>query len=296
MICPVPIPRCATTLPRLSVLHPRRGCGSVVRRTALPATTPRLACRRNGGPSPGTSPSGAAPSASGMRSGRRRPKPATSFASDTTGGTLPDQPLKPTIPTSITTHLRVPLSPTHRLVHAHVRVGKHCTSRVQRRVHEGAPGQFPACSHVPGAGSLPQRVLRLAAASALGAGAAGRCAQGPDKGDLERERQNLRRPADPRGAVGGGLAGEPQAGGAPDAGVRHRGRGRAGASRRARRRGTRRPGPHRTWSSGTSQPRDPTGCGWPTSRTCPPGRAGCTSPWCSTRGAGGSSAGRWRRT
>ena len=37
-------------------------------------------------------------------------------------------------------------------------------------VHEGAPGHLPACGHVPGAGSLLQRVLRLAAASALGGG------------------------------------------------------------------------------------------------------------------------------
>ena len=39
-------------------------------------------------------------------------------------------------------------------------------------VHEGEPGQLSAGSHVPGTGSLPQRVLRLAQASALGAGAA----------------------------------------------------------------------------------------------------------------------------
>jgi len=41
-------------------------------------------------------------------------------------------------------------------------------------VHEGEPGRVPACGHVPGTGSLPQRVLRLAEASALGAGAARR--------------------------------------------------------------------------------------------------------------------------
>ena len=72
MICPVPIPRCTTALPQLSVLYPRRARGSIVRRTALPATAPRLAWRRNGEPSSGTSPSGPASPTSGMRSGRRR--------------------------------------------------------------------------------------------------------------------------------------------------------------------------------------------------------------------------------
>jgi hypothetical protein len=41
---------------------------------------------------------------------------------------------------------------------------------------------------------------------------------------------------------------------------------------------TRPPYQHRTWSSGTSCRQGRTGCGWPTSPSSVPARAGCTSP------------------
>ena len=119
--------------------------------------------------------------------------------------------------------------------------------------------------------------------------------QGPDHGDLARERRDVRQPPDPRGAACRGRAGGPEARGAPDEGAGHRGRDAQALQDGHDEAG--RPSPARagTWCSGTFRPMAPTSCGWPTSRTCPPGRAGCTSRWCSTPGAGGSSAGPWRR-
>ena len=114
-------------------------------------------------------------------------------------------------------------------------------------VHEGVPGRVPACGHVPGAGSLPQRVLRLAEPSALGASGARHRAQSQDQGDLARQRRDLRLPADPRGALGRRRACEPEASGTPDEGAGHQGRDAQALSRRARRRGTPRPSPRRTW-------------------------------------------------
>ncbi len=78
--------------------------------------------------------------------------------------------------------------------------------------------------------------------------------------------------------------------------------GLAGVSRRrgtrtaTRRDATRRPGRRRTWWSATSRPRSRTSSGWRTSPTSRPGRASSTWPWCWTRSAAASSAGRWPTT
>jgi hypothetical protein len=55
---------------------------------------------------------------------------------------------------------------------------------------------------------------------------------------------------------------------------------------------TPRPRPHRTWSTVTSRPTRPTGCGLRISRASPPGRARCGWPACGTRSRGGWWAGR----
>ena len=77
---------------------------------------------------------------------------------------------------------------------------------------------------MPGAGSLPQRVLRLAEASSLGADAARRRAPGQDPVDLGRQPGDLWLPSDPSGTASGGRAGEPEARGTPDEGFGHSGR------------------------------------------------------------------------
>ena len=64
------------------------------------------------------------------------------------------------------------------------------------------PGRVHAYSHVPGAGSLHQRLSRLAASPSLATDMSRRRAQGPDQGDLARERRDVRQSPDPRDAGG----------------------------------------------------------------------------------------------
>jgi len=61
-----------------------------------------------------------------------------------------------------------------------------------------------ASGHVPGAGYLPQWVLRLAEASSLDSRAAGGGTRDADRVDLDRQRRDVRPSADPRGAQGRG--------------------------------------------------------------------------------------------
>ena len=93
--------------------------------------------------------------------------------------------------------------------------------------------------------------------------------------ERHRGRPRSRRAAD----ATGGLAG------------RHRGDASSTTTRATSRRGRR-----RISSSGDFRRRHRTSSGWPTSRTCRPGRASSTWPSCSTSGAARSWAGRWRRT
>ena len=75
--------------------------------------------------------------------------------------------------------------------------------------------------------------------------------------------------------------------------------GLAGCHRRRRRGLTRRDplaAPPRTWSAAGSPPQRPIASGPPISPTSPPGRAGCTWPWCWMSSAAGWSAGPWPPT
>ena len=133
------------------------------------------------------------------------------------------------------------------------------------RVRECESGRVAGAHHVSGAGSLPQRLLRMGAWSSVGTSARGCAPDRADQGDLERQPRGVRTAADPRRAAGRRRADRREAGRAPDAPCRDRGAPAAGVRRRPPRASSALPAWRRIWSIGTSAPLAPIGCGWPTS-------------------------------
>jgi len=85
------------------------------------------------------------------------------------------------------------------------------------RVREGVPGRAPRGHRVPSAGGLPQRVLRVAVSSALGAGPGRLGAQHADPGDPRPLPRDLWGAAGPRRVGRAGGPRGPPAGRAPHA-------------------------------------------------------------------------------
>ena len=84
------------------------------------------------------------------------------------------------------------------------------------RVREGESGQLSGAHAVQRIGCLPQRVLRVAPAIALGAGGVKYVAAGTDPRDPQVQPPDLRSATDLCGVAGRGRRGESQAGGPPD--------------------------------------------------------------------------------
>ncbi len=139
-------------------------------------------------------------------------------------------------------------------------LGRATRSRRGIPVREGESGRLAGAHRLPGAGSLPQRLLRMGGSRTVGAGTPGSATAGADQRALGRQPAGVWTPAHPCRVAGVRPASEREAGRAPDAARRHR-RGQpqaAGADHHAR--GACRAW-RRTWCSGTSRPPGPTACG-----------------------------------
>ena len=80
-----------------------------------------------------------------------------------------------------------------------------------------SPGRLPGAHDVPSAGSLPQRILRMAPARIVASSARELGPNRGDSGDSHTQRRDLRSPAHPRRVAGARTGREPEPGGAADA-------------------------------------------------------------------------------
>ncbi len=141
-------------------------------------------------------------------------------------------------------------------------LGRPTRFRPDLRVRKSASGPISDCVHVPGAGGLHQRVLRVAPAAEQPPGARECNPVGSHRGDSRAVTGDLRVTAGARGTAGARRGGFVAAGGAADA------RQRAARSDAAAAVGPPGDGRPRTAWSAASKRRSRTSCGWRTSRMC----------------------------